>query len=111
MLDLKERILDAYAATAKTRGESVGKAAKEYFEALGSSSCPSSADLDIAQTRLHSFLKKELLSPHFISAVSGGAVSDDRSAAAVALMFDALEKPLHIPEPARHNLLCLRKFY
>jgi len=103
MLDLKEKILDAYAVTAKARGELIVKAAKEYFEALDSGSSQSSADLDVAQKRLHSFLKKELLKAQMISVISGGAVSDDRSAAAVALMFDALEKPLHIPEPARHN--------
>jgi len=103
MLDLKERILDAYAATAKLRSDLVRRAAKEYFEALGPGGCPAGTDLDIAQTRLRSFLKKELLSPDWISAASGGAVSDDRSAATVALMFDSVESPLHIPEPARHN--------
>ncbi len=103
MLDLKEKILDAYAVTAKARSELITKAAKEYFVALGSGSCPSNTDLDVAQTRLRSFLKKELLRADLISAISGGAVSDDRSAAAVALMFDALDKPLQIPEPARHN--------
>ncbi len=103
MLDLKEKILDAYAATAEARGELTGKAAKEYFEALGSGSAPSNTDLDVAQKRLRSFLKKELLRAEIISAISGGTVSDDRSAAAVALMFDALDKPLHIPEPARYK--------
>jgi len=44
-----------------------------------------------------------MLRADLISAISGEAVSDDRSAAAVALMFDALDKPLQIPEPARQN--------
>lgn len=103
MLDLKEKILDAYAVTAKARGELIGKAAKEYFEALASGSSQSSAEFNVARTRLHSFLKKELLRADLISAISAGSVSDDRSSAAVALMFDALDKPLQIPEPARHN--------
>ena len=101
MLDLKERILDAYAATAKLRSDLVKDGTKEYFQAVGSGSCPASADLDIAQTRLRSFLKKELLSPVWLSATSGGVVSDDRSVATVALVFDAVASPLQIPEPAR----------
>jgi len=101
MLDLKERILEAYSATAKLRSDLAKDGTKEYFEAVGSGSCPASADLDIAQTRLQSFLKKELLSPAWLSAASGGVVSDDHSVATVALMFDAVASPLQIPEPAR----------
>ncbi|MFC1635823.1 hypothetical protein ACFL5Z_13370, partial [Planctomycetota bacterium] len=81
MLDLKERILEAYASTAKLRRDLVKDGTKEYFEAEGSGNCPESADLDIAQTRLRSFLKKKLLSSAWLSATSGGVVSDDRSVA------------------------------
>ena len=101
MLDLKERILDAYTATAKLRSDLVKDGTKEYFEAVGLVSCPASADFDIAQTRLRSFLKKELLRPAWLSAASGGVVSDDHFVATVALMFDAVASPLQIPEPAR----------
>ena len=92
MLDLKEKILDAYEVTAQARGELITKAVKEYFMALGSGGSQSSADLNVARTRLHSFLKKELLRADLISAISGGAVSDDRSAAAVALNSSFFKK-------------------
>ena len=101
MLDLKERILDAYATTAELRSDLVKDGIKEYFEALGSGDCPESADLDIAQTRLQSFLKNKLLSPAWLSAISGGMVSDDRSVATIALIFDSVASPLQIPEPVR----------
>ena len=101
MLDLKERILDAYAATTKLRSDLVKDGTKEYFEAMGSGNSPASVDLNIAQTRLRSFLKEKLLSPAWLSLASGGTVSDDRSVATVALMFDAVASPLQIPEPAR----------
>jgi hypothetical protein len=101
MLDLKERILDAYETTAKLRSDLVKDGTKEYFEVVGSGNYPESANLDIAQTRLQSFLINKLLSPTWLSTVSGGRVSDDRSAATVALIFDAVVSPLQIPGPAR----------
>jgi hypothetical protein len=101
MLDLKEKILEAYAATTKLRNDLVGDGAKEYFAAAGTNRRPASTDFDIAQTRLRSFLKKELLSPAWVSVISGGAISDDHSVATLALMFGAVESPLQVPEPAR----------
>jgi hypothetical protein len=101
MLDLKERILDAYAATAKLRRDLVKDGTEEYLRVMEAGIYPTSADLDIAQTRLRSFLKKELLSPAWLSAASGGTVSNDRFVATIALMFDEVASPLQIPEPAR----------
>jgi hypothetical protein len=101
MLDLKERILEAYATTAKLRSDLVKDGIKEYFEAVGSNNYPESATLDIARTRLESFLKDKLLSSAWLSTVSGGIVSDDRSVATIALIFDAVASPLQIPEPVR----------
>ena len=100
MLDVKEKILEAYAGTEKLRRELVTGATDEYFAALGASSSHNKAQLDIARTAAQSLLKKELLSPASISAVSGGAVSDERSTAAIALTFDSVTRPLQIPEPA-----------
>jgi len=102
MLDVKEKILEAYAGTGKLRRDLVTGANDEYFAALGASSSYNQAQLDIARTAAQSLLKKELLSPASISAVSGGAVSDERSTAAIALTFDSVAKPLRIAEPAIH---------
>jgi hypothetical protein len=101
MLELKERILDAYAATTKLRRDLVENGTKEYFKSMETGICPTSVEFDIAQTRLRSYLKKELLSPVWLSAASNGIVSDDRLMATIALMFDEVVSPLQIPEPAR----------
>ena len=100
MLDVKEKILEAYAGTGKLRRELVTGATDEYFAALGPSSSHNQAQFDIARTAAQSLLKKELLSPASISAVSSGTVTDERSTAAIALTFDSVAKPLQIPEPA-----------
>jgi hypothetical protein len=102
MIDLKQSILGAYAATAKLRSDLVKNGTKEYFAAMGAGR-PASADFDIAQTRLRSFLKRELLSPTWVSTVSDGTLSDDHSVATVALTFSAIETPLQILEPARNT--------
>ena len=102
MLDAKEKILEAYAGTEKLRRELAANATAEYFVALEAGSSPDEAQLDIAKAAARSLLKKELLSPARISVISGGAVSDERSTAAIALTFDSVAKPLEIPAPARH---------
>ncbi len=101
MPDLKEKILEAYDGTEKLRRDLAGGATNEYFAALDAGSSGQQAQLDIARAAARSFLKKELLSPAWISAVSGGVVTDERSAAAIALTFDSVATPLEIPEPAR----------
>ncbi|MFC1794877.1 hypothetical protein ACFL3Q_14980, partial [Planctomycetota bacterium] len=102
MFDVKEKILEAYAGTEKLRIDLLDKATDEYFVALDAGSSPTEAEIEIAQTAVRSLLKKELLSPAWVLVVSGGAVSDERSTAAVALTFDSIARPLQIPEPARH---------
>ena len=101
MLDVKEKILEAYAGTEKLRGELTNSATDDYFVSLAASNSPTQAELDIAREAARSLLKKELLSPAWISIVSGGQIDDERSVAAAALTFDAIAKPLQIPEPAR----------
>lgn len=103
MLDVKEKILEAYAGTEKLRRDLTGNATDHYFVTLDAGSSPEQAQLDIARAAARSLLKKELLSPAWISAVSGGTVSDERTAASIALTFDSIAKPLEIPEPARHT--------
>jgi hypothetical protein len=103
MRDLKENILDAYEGTEKLRRDLAGGATDEYFAALDAGSSGWQAQLDIARAAARSLLKKELLSPAWISAVSGGTVTDERTAAAIALTFDAVATPLEIPEPASHT--------
>ncbi|MHC4073526.1 MAG: hypothetical protein ACYTGS_16060 [Planctomycetota bacterium] len=100
MLDLKEKILEAYAGTEKLRPDLLDNATDEYFAALDAGSSPTQIELGIALTAVRSLLKKELLSPAWVSVISGGTVSDKRSIAAVALTFDVIAKPLQIPEPA-----------
>jgi hypothetical protein len=102
MLDVKEKILEAFEATEKLRRELIDSATDEYFVSLDASNSPTEAELDIARTAVRSLLKKELLSPAWISVVSGGTVDDERSTAAVALTFDSIARPLQIPEPATH---------
>lgn len=102
MFDVKEKILEAYAGTEKMRLDLLDNATDKYFVALDAGSSPTEAEIEIAQTAVRSLLKKELLSPAWVSVVSGGVVSDERSTAAVALTFDSIARPLQIPEPARH---------
>ncbi|UCF15202.1 MAG: hypothetical protein JSW59_17490 [Phycisphaerales bacterium] len=102
MLDVKEKILEAYAGTEKLRHVLAANATDEYFVALDASNSLDQAQLDIARAAARSVLKKELLSPARISAISCGTVTDERSAAAIALIFDSVAKPLRIPEPAMH---------
>jgi hypothetical protein len=103
MLDVKEKILEAYAGTEKLCRDLTGSATDQYFVALDAGSSPEQAQLDIARAAAQSLLKKELLSPAWISVISGGTVTDERSTAAVALNFDSVAKPLQIPEPARRT--------
>lgn len=103
MLNVKERILEAYAGTGKLRCELATNATDEYFAALDAGGSPNEAQFDIARTAAQSLLKKELLSPASISAVSGGTITDERSTASVALTFDSVAKPLQIPEPPIHR--------
>lgn len=103
MLDVKEKILEAYAGTEKLRRDLIGNATDQYFTSLAASSSPAEAEFDIARETVRSLLKKELLSPAWISVVSGGAVTDERSTASIALSFDSVARPLLIPEPARHS--------
>ena len=98
MLEIKETILEAYTGTKKLRSALATNATDEYFAALGAHSSPSQAQLDIARTAAQSLLKKELLSPTSISAVSGETVSDERSTATIALTFDSVAKPLRIAD-------------
>ena len=100
MLDAKEKILEAYAGTGKFRDDLVRRATDQYFAALDAGGSPDTSQFDVARTAAQSLLKKDLLSPASISAVSGGAVTDERAAAAIALTFDSVAKPLRIPEPA-----------
>jgi len=100
MLDVKEKILEAYAGTEKLCRDLTGSATDQYFVALDAGSSPEQAQLDIARAAAQSLLKKELLSPAWISTISGGTVADERSAAAIALTFDSVANPLEIPEPA-----------
>ncbi|MHC4353491.1 MAG: hypothetical protein ACYS0H_12340, partial [Planctomycetota bacterium] len=102
MRDLKEKILEAYDGTEKLRRELVAGATDEYFVSLDAGGSPEQAQLDIARAAARSLLKKELLSPAWISVISGGTVGDERSTAAIALTFDSVAKPLEIPAPARH---------
>jgi hypothetical protein len=103
MLDVKEKILEACAATEKLRRDLIDNATDEYFVSLEAGDSPSRAELDVAQAAAHSLLKKELLSPTSISLVSGGSVTDEHSAASVALSFDSIARELLIPEPATHS--------
>ncbi len=100
MLDVKERIHEAYSGTEKLRRELTDDAADKYFAALDSAGSADPAQLDIARTAAQSLLKKELLSSASVSAVSGGNVTDERSTAAVALTFDSVVRSLQIPEPS-----------
>jgi len=104
MLDVKEKILEAYTATEKLRHDLINSATDEYFVSLGAGNSPAKAELDIAQAAARSLLKKELLSPAWISLVSSGSVTDERSTASVALIFDSIARPLLIPEPARRSV-------
>ena len=103
MLDVKEKILEAYARTEKLRRDLIDSATDQYFVSLDASSSPAEAELDIAQAAARSLLKKELLGPTSVSLVSGGSVTDERPTASVALSFDSIARPLLIPEPARHS--------
>ena len=103
MLDVKEKILEAYAATEKLRRDLIDNATDQYFVSLEAGDSPSHAELDVAQAAAHSLLKKELLSPTSISLVSGGSVTDENLAASVALSFDSIARELLIPEPATHS--------
>lgn len=103
MLDVKEKILEAYSGTEKSRRDLINDATDRYFVSLDASGSLTDDQFDIALAAVRSLLKKELLSPAWISAVSGGAVDDERSTASVALSFDSIAKPLLIPEPARHS--------
>ncbi len=49
MLDVKEKILEAYAGTEKLRRELIGNATDQYFVSLDASSSPAEAEFDIAQ--------------------------------------------------------------
>ena len=103
MLDVKEKILEAYTATEKLRRDLISSATDQYFVSLDTGSSPAQAELDVARAAARSLLKKELLSPASISLVSGGSVTDERSTASVALIFDSITRELLIPEPARHS--------
>jgi hypothetical protein len=100
MLEVKERILEAHEGTEKSRRELAASATDEYFAALNAAGSVDPAQLNIARTAAQSLLKKQLLSPASISAVSGATVTDERSTAAIALTFDSVARPLQIPEPA-----------
>jgi hypothetical protein len=102
MVDLREKILKAYAGTERLRRDLLNNATREYFETLGSDSCPADSDFDVAQARVRSLLKKELLSSTWLSAIDDGALSDEHSIAAMALTFDSISSPLRIPKPAKH---------
>ncbi|MDT8303915.1 MAG: hypothetical protein RQ760_20705 [Sedimentisphaerales bacterium] len=103
MIDLKEKILDACARTEKLSQDLLDKAAREYFETSGLSESPAAGDFDIAQTRARSVLKRELFSSTWISAISDGSVTDDRSIAEIGLTFDSIAGPLQIPKPSAHT--------
>ncbi|MBL7187382.1 MAG: hypothetical protein ISS70_13755 [Phycisphaerae bacterium] len=103
MLDVKEKILEAYAGTEKLRRDLINGATDQYFVSLGAGSSPTQAELDVAQAAARSLLRRELLSPASVSLVSGGSVTDERSTASVALIFDSIVRELLIPEPARHS--------
>lgn len=103
MLDVKEKIVEAYAATEKLRRDLIDNATDQYFVSLEAGDSPSRAELDVAQAAAHSLLKKELLNPTSISLVSGGSVTDEHLAASVALSFDSIARELLIPEPATHS--------
>jgi len=100
MLDVKEKILEAYAGTEELRRDLTGSATGEYFATLETGGPIEQAQLDIARAAAQSLLKKELLSPARISVISGGSVTNQRSAASIALTFDSVARPLEIPEPA-----------
>ncbi len=104
MLDVKEKIIEAYTATEKLRRDLINNATDQYFLSLGAGGSPVQAELDIAQTAARSLLKKELLSGAWTSVVSGGTVTDEHSTASVALSFDSIARELLIPEPARHSV-------
>ncbi|MBC8472338.1 MAG: hypothetical protein H8D56_22990 [Planctomycetes bacterium] len=103
MIDLKEKILEACARTEKLRRDLLDKATKEYFATSGLSGSPAAGDFDIAQTRTRSLLKRKLFSSTWISAISDGSVTDDRSIAAMALTFDSIASPLQIPKPSAYT--------
>ena len=103
MLDVKEKILEAYAGTEKLRRDLIDNATDEYFVSLAANSSPAEAELAVAQAAVRSLLKKELLSFAWISVVSGDAITDERTTASVALSFDSVARPLLIPKPARHS--------
>ena len=69
MVDLKEKILKAYAGTEKLRRELLDNATKEYFGTLSSGNCPAESDFNAAEASSMSLLKKELLSSKWLSAI------------------------------------------
>jgi hypothetical protein len=105
MVDLKEKISKAFAETAGLRRDLIDKAVREYF-AISHDDEPSlSTDLDIVEQKVQSVLKRELLSSKWVSMISDGSVTDDRSVAALALTFDSIACSLKIPTPTRHPQL------
>jgi hypothetical protein len=102
MVDLKEKILKAYAGTEKLRRELLDNATKEYFGTLNSGNCPTESDFDVAEASSMSLLKKELLSSTWLSAIGDGSMIDDRSIATMALTFDLIARPLRIPKPFKY---------
>jgi hypothetical protein len=101
MLDLKEKILNAYTRTEKLRRELLNNATNAYFETLGTGSCPAAGDFDGAETRARSLLKREILSSTWLSVISDDSVIDEGSIASMALTFDSIASPLRIPKPPK----------
>jgi hypothetical protein len=113
MLELQDNIAKAQSATAGLRRNLVDHATKEYFGVLGLVGSPVAADFQAAEARANAILKKDLLSDSAIARIGGGANSrlrgndvtpakagvDESTVARIALSFDAISRPLRIPEP------------
>jgi hypothetical protein len=99
MLELQENIAKAQAATVGLHRDLIDKAAGEYFVALDSVSNPAAGDFQAAEARANVALKQDLLSDSAIALIGEGAKLDESTVARVALGFDAISRPLRIPEP------------
>jgi hypothetical protein len=100
MLELQENIAKAQAATAGLRHDLTDKAASEYFVVLDSLSSPRTGDFQAAEARAYAALRQDLLSENAIALIGGGATRDESAVAGIALSFEAIARPLRIPQPA-----------
>ncbi|MCU0913202.1 MAG: hypothetical protein MUC88_01405 [Planctomycetes bacterium] len=114
MLELQENIAKAQAATVGLRRDLVDRAVGEYFVALDSLARPRAGDFQAAEARARAAVRRDLLSASAIGLMDGGADAhrcgktavsaqagiEESAVAGIALSFEAIARPLRIPEPA-----------